>query len=237
MDAMAVSDALLAVGETFSSARNVPQLCAGFRSILGDIGEFYYAVGRFRPHSPRDQGIILVEYPEEWARHYRARRYIEIDPTINAIARCDMPFGWEVLADLDTRQQALFDDVRDLGVTAGLTIPTRMADGSTFLASFASLDPSLIQRFRSLLSVVSAQFLEYHSALQDPPTLPVALTRREQDCLTWTARGKSAWDIGICLGISENTVNFHIQNACAKLECKGRMLGVVKAMMLGLITP
>ena len=237
MTAAAVSDALLSIAEKFSTAQSVDQLCGRFRAAVGAVGDFHYAVGRFGPLTPRDQGIILVHYPENWRRHYCSNRYIEIDPTIDAIVHRSAPYAWEQLSNLDSRRRQLFDDVRDLGVVGGLTVPIHMADGTTFLASFGADEPGIAERFRPLLSLVSAQFLERHVALSGAPEPSIQLTLRERDCLTWTARGKSAWEIGVLLSISENTANFHIKNACAKLASKGRMLGVVRAIMLGLISP
>jgi LuxR family quorum-sensing system transcriptional regulator CciR len=233
----AVSDELLTIAEDFGSAATVDQLCDRFRSAIGTVGDFFYALGRFRPHTPRDQGVILVQYPEAWREHYRANRYIDIDPTIDAIDHRNSAYAWDQLSSLEGQRRKLFDDVRNLGVVGGLTVPIHMADGTTFLASFATQSPGATQRFRPLLSVVAAQFLERHAALSGAPKPCLQLTPRERDCLTWTARGKSAWEIGVLLSISENTVNFHIKNACTKLASHGRMLGVVRAIMLGLISP
>ena len=234
---VAVADALLAIAEKFSTAVTVDQLCKRFGAAVGAAGDFHYAVGRFGPLTPRDQGIILVHYPEKWRQHYRSSGYIDIDPTIDAITHRSAPYAWEQLSNLDNRRRQLFDDVRDLGVVGGLTVPIHVADGTTFLASFSAEAPGVAQRSRPLLSLISAQFVERHAALSGAPEPSIRLTQRERDCLTWTARGKSAWEIGVLLSISESTVNFHIKNACAKLASKGRMLGVVRAIMLGLISP
>ncbi|WP_409997200.1 helix-turn-helix domain-containing protein [Bradyrhizobium cosmicum] len=41
----------------------------------------------------------------------------------------------------------------------------------------------------------------------------VVLSPREYECLEWSARGKSAAEIGIILGIAERTAGFHLDNA------------------------
>jgi DNA-binding CsgD family transcriptional regulator len=64
---------------------------------------------------------------------------------------------------------------------------------------------------------------------------PVELSEREKSCLGWTALGKSSWEIGQILSISENTVVFHIKNAMRKLGVSNRTVAAVKAMQLGLI--
>ena len=237
MTAAAVSDELLAIAEEFGAAQSIDQLCDRFCAAVGSVGDFYYALGRFRPHTPRDQGIILVHYPDAWQQHYRAKRYIDIDPTIEGITHRNAPYAWDQLSSLDVQRRQLFDDVRDLGVVGGLTVPIHLADGTTFLASFGARARDAAQRHGPLLSLIAAQFLERYAALSGPPAPSLKLTPRERDCLTWTARGKSAWEIGVLLSISENTVNFHIKHACAKLASHGRMQGVVRAIMLGLISP
>jgi DNA-binding CsgD family transcriptional regulator/TolB-like protein len=63
----------------------------------------------------------------------------------------------------------------------------------------------------------------------------VTLSLREQTCLSWAAQGKSSWDIGEILAISENTVNFHIKNAMRKLETTSRTVAAIKAVQLGII--
>ncbi|SPP98014.1 response regulator transcription factor [Bradyrhizobium vignae] len=63
----------------------------------------------------------------------------------------------------------------------------------------------------------------------------VVLSERERECLRWIEQGKSSWEIGVILNVSENTVNFHVKNAMRKLETTSRTQSVVKARRLGLI--
>jgi LuxR family transcriptional regulator, activator of conjugal transfer of Ti plasmids len=67
--------------------------------------------------------------------------------------------------------------------------------------------------------------------------MSVELSSREKSCLSWTAHGKSSWEIGRILSISENTVVFHIKNAMRKLGTSSRTVAAVKAIQLGLIEP
>jgi DNA-binding NarL/FixJ family response regulator len=63
------------------------------------------------------------------------------------------------------------------------------------------------------------------------------LTERELQVLTWVARGKSSSDIATILGISERTVNFHLDNAMRKAGVATRVQAAVKCALLGLIEP
>ena len=62
-----------------------------------------------------------------------------------------------------------------------------------------------------------------------------ALTGRELECLRWTMEGKTAWEVGAILGITERTAVLHINNAMHKLNCTNKHQAVLKALRLGLI--
>lgn len=63
----------------------------------------------------------------------------------------------------------------------------------------------------------------------------IMLTQREAECLTWTAYGKTSWEISVIIGVSESTATFHLRNAGAKLKASNRAHAVAKALHLGLI--
>src|SRR5450631_968258 len=65
----------------------------------------------------------------------------------------------------------------------------------------------------------------------------VALSDRELECLTWSARGKTSPEIAVILSLSKRTLNFHIENACRKLNVSTRTEAVVKAASGRLIDP
>ncbi|TYL70087.1 helix-turn-helix domain-containing protein [Bradyrhizobium cytisi] len=63
----------------------------------------------------------------------------------------------------------------------------------------------------------------------------VVLSPREKQCLQWVEEGKSSWEIGVILKITENTVNFHLKNAMRKLEVTTRIQAAIKARRLKLL--
>jgi DNA-binding NarL/FixJ family response regulator len=65
----------------------------------------------------------------------------------------------------------------------------------------------------------------------------VDLNDREVETLTWVARGKTSAEIAQILGLSKRTVDFHIDNARAKLGAATRTQAVMKAADGGLIEP
>jgi DNA-binding CsgD family transcriptional regulator len=68
-----------------------------------------------------------------------------------------------------------------------------------------------------------------------PPPAPPRLTQREREVLRWTAEGKTAFEIGIIVGLTERTVNFHIRHVLAKFEATNKTQAAVKATVMGLL--
>ena len=74
------------------------------------------------------------------------------------------------------------------------------------------------------------------AALDLPATAPAnGLTARERECLAWTSVGKTAWEIGSILGISEHTAVAHLNAAVRKLGAASRAHAVAEALRRGLI--
>lgn len=63
----------------------------------------------------------------------------------------------------------------------------------------------------------------------DTSTTDIQLTSREKDVLRWLRKGKSNWDIGKILDISEHTVKFHLRAVCRKLNVQNRVQAVAFA--------
>ena len=61
------------------------------------------------------------------------------------------------------------------------------------------------------------------------------ISRREHEVLRWLLDGKSNWEIGRILNISEYTVKNHVQKIIKKLNANSRQHAVAKALAEGLI--
>jgi DNA-binding CsgD family transcriptional regulator len=62
------------------------------------------------------------------------------------------------------------------------------------------------------------------------------LSPRERECLQLFAMGKSNWDIGRLLDISEETAAFHVKNVLRKLGVSRRVQAVAIGVALGLVS-
>lgn len=73
--------------------------------------------------------------------------------------------------------------------------------------------------------------------LERAPIGSIHLTPREIEVLVWTAKGKTKWEIGQLLSISEDTVKKHMASACNRLEASNKTHAVAVALLHGLIIP
>jgi DNA-binding response OmpR family regulator len=64
----------------------------------------------------------------------------------------------------------------------------------------------------------------------------IRLSERERDALAWSARGKTSDEIAQILSLTRRTIDFHLDNARAKLGVATRIEAVATAVAAGLIT-
>jgi len=69
---------------------------------------------------------------------------------------------------------------------------------------------------------------------QIPNDVP-SFTVREMEALKWAYEGKTSWEIGIILLISERTVKFHLKNIYQKLNVTNRSQAVAKVIRYGIL--
>jgi DNA-binding CsgD family transcriptional regulator len=63
----------------------------------------------------------------------------------------------------------------------------------------------------------------------------IRLSERELECLSWSAAGKTAWETGKILDLSEWTVVYHIEKAKRKFGLTRKQEVIAHAISLGLI--
>ncbi|WP_018240488.1 LuxR family transcriptional regulator [Ensifer sp. BR816] len=183
----------------------------------------------------------MLNYPDAWKKRYSDMGYYRIDPIIKKIRQSVSALRWkDVYNDVSTTvdERRIFDEASIYGLKSGITVPLRGPNGNFAMISFAQRSTSeLPSRVVTLLHLSALHFhirlgaLRSYGCIENEPELSL----REKDCILWVARGKSSWDVGRILGISENTVKFHIKKAMYKLDCTSRTVAVVKALKLGII--
>ncbi len=186
---------------------------------------------------------LTVNFPPEWCHRYFERKYRVIDPVVRRTPMVSAPFLWDELAkqcQLQPAEQRVLDEAREAGLKHGMSVPLFGPLGRVSVVSFASpfddVDPQDRMRHLSALAwQFHHAFAEIARPKESSQDRSTTLSEREKDCLRWVAEGKSSWEIGKILNVSENTVNFHMKNASRKLGAANRMHAVVKAIRLNLI--
>jgi LuxR family transcriptional regulator, activator of conjugal transfer of Ti plasmids len=188
--------------------------------------------------------MLATNYPDAWRTRYNKRNYHQLDPVVTGGARSRAPFFWgsaEYLRQLPSLPRRLFDEAGDFGIRSGFTVVVH-GPGEYGLMSIASSDS--FEKFRGValeghipLQIVSSKVhavaVERFVARSASTATP--LTEQERFCLSWTMRGKTAWEISQILNRSRPTVDFHLQKAMRKLGASNKFHAAFKALQAGLI--
>ena len=189
---------------------------------------------------------FLATLPDAWVDHYLASDYGDLDPTFQAAVGRVLPFRWREIGgrnDLTSGQRRVLNEAGDHGNHHGATIPIHGPDsGLSALNVVGGSEPHFEEAFQrnypDLVWVAVNTHEAFLSLAEDVAEQGrVRLTDRERDCLLWTARGKTAWEVGQILTISEETVLFHLKNATRKLGVFSKHHAVVRAIVQGYILP
>lgn len=187
---------------------------------------------------PRKFGIC--NYPKAWVERYDKVGYFHIDPSIAHCRKSDQPIVWDEALFADA--PALRAEASAHGLIIGWAQGIRTYGGTcgilTLARTYIELTPAELEAKEHLMSFLAAvthqamsRTARSHLVWQKPPSL----TEREIEALRWAADGKTTADTAGILGLSENTVKFHIKNAIAKLDVANKTAAVAKAAVLGLL--
>lgn len=187
---------------------------------------------------------VAVKWPPDWCDRYFKRKYHTIDPVVRRTPMHSRPFLWDQLADhyqLQPDERRVLEEAREAGLKHGMSVPLFGPLGRISVVSFASAfddaDPqNRIGHLNALACLFHAAYSEIARPCNDSSCeRKVALSKREISCMRWVAEGKSSWEIGKILEISENTVNFHVKNAMRKLGATSRIQAVAIAIRLNVL--
>lgn len=197
---------------------------------------------------------VLSNYPNSFIRTYLEKRLRVLDPVIKITLSLRRATSWDVvrLMHVDKTksvpEREILEMRRSAGGRAGITAPAFDRGGRHYdiaLVSFARgraltqveqrYNEPRVQLFAAYFASVAATILLRKQRVERPEL--VSLTDRERDCLCWAAKGKSSWEIGQLLNISEPTVKFHLMNTGKKLGAHTRALTITRAIQAGLINP
>ncbi|WP_097458685.1 LuxR family transcriptional regulator [Mangrovitalea sediminis] len=245
--------------ESVLNATSIEELCGVVEDLTEQMGFPAFHYGAHAPVRPDGRptrflfdGIdepslhMLTNYPDAWADRYREQHYLKIDPLLQHCSRSTLPILWHERRQPDTKKAArMFDEARQHGLATGVAFSIHgiNREHSVFSLAIANTRP---QDKRDLVRQIGSAYLllvHLHEAVrrlafpEDAALGHVELTARERESLLWVSSGKTSWEIAQILGISENTVTFHINNAKRKLDANSRAQAAAKALAAGLIDP
>lgn len=225
-------------------------------SAAEDVGQLWTAMtDYFARHEIGD--LSIVHFPQqgvpgpaggwamrrgwkEWARFYFAENLMPSDPIRAHAAVSSVPFRWSDVPELRSLSPAEvrhYELLKQYYEDDGLTVPVFGPNGRNGYVVMAfpkdfSLSARKILDFR-----VVAQFAHQRSCeLVTFRGIASPLSRREQEVLSWMARGKSNSVIADIIGISANTVDTHVRRIFVKLQVRDRVSAAVIATGQGLIS-
>ncbi|MES1199914.1 MAG: LuxR family transcriptional regulator [Pseudomonadota bacterium] len=218
-------------------------LTALFAKACGRLGYDY--VGAFSVRAPG--GLVVGGYQAgatnpAWADHYVAADHFSHDAVARMLPATLEPLVWSELLRRERfplRAKQIFNEAREFGLADGFVLPQHYVDGGVAAAILTA--PSPIENDRRRRSAARLLAFSYGSSvrrLMAPQMAParVHLSPRQRECLQWVRAGKSDWEIGAILNISEHTVKEHIEIARIKLGVKTRTQAVIEAIALRLIS-
>ncbi|WP_263263191.1 LuxR family transcriptional regulator [Pseudomonas sp. RIT-PI-S] len=194
--------------------------------------------------APNAAAVVLGNFHQAWRRRYDAAGYASVDPTVSHSFASALPLIWVPELYRNDAQRQFAEEAAAAGLSHGLTLPIHGPQGQVGMLSLscdaapkgeylaqvqASLGDAVLLRDYAMAS--GASFLAATQCARPH------LTPREREILSWAAFGKTSWEIGTILGISEPAVEFHFKNIRRKLKVSSRRLAVARAMQLDLISP
>ena len=161
---------------------------------------------------------------------HASQRLCEIDPVAHPVKKSNLAFAW---SELSKRQGEATEEQKDgaeqvmgfaldHGYKDGLTIPFHRVSGdgspvssltTLFWTGLPADFEQVVARERFSLQMFTHHCNDRVATIRGSENMLAgaaqpALSVRERDCLSWSAKGKTAGEVAIILGISENTVDY-----------------------------
>jgi DNA-binding CsgD family transcriptional regulator len=160
-----------------------------------------------------------------WAGVYLGDKLYENDPIINYMLKGERCVSWrEALDDmtLTGANRRVMDTARELGVKDGFVAPMPLFNGDVMVVGFQGEsidpDPEVGAFLRGMAFYYGSDGHRLLSRMKKTGRGGVNLTTRQTEVMRHTSEGKTAVEIAGILGISSRTVEFHRDQARARLD-------------------
>ena len=195
-------------------------------------------------HFLGDAEFISVDNtPQAYLKSFQMPEKGRRDPVTQHCKRQSVPIIWDQGTYVRDGQGDLWEEQARFGYRNGIALALHMPEGRHFMLGVdrdQPVPPDPVELTRLVAELQLFAVFAHESALRILVPSPSdssapSLTPRELEALRWTMEGKTAWEVGALLGISERTAVLHVNNAMHKLGCVNKHQAVLKALRLGLI--
>ena len=165
------------------------------------------------------------------------------DPVNGRGRSSSAPFAWDRSLYADSKTDDLWEEQAPFDYHVGIAIALHLPAGQHFLLGFDRRealpldDDDRMHRMLADLALMATYAVGVAQQVLVPSTPKVTgtLTPREREALSWTLEGKTAWEVGGILSISERTAVMHLHNATRKLGASNKIQAALSARRLYLI--
>ena len=240
MHARDLRKALAGLGR-ISAATSAPEVLSILEIALKPFGAEFFCLN-FLPVARRKfEDVLLVHsVPADWMQLYLEREYWRVDPSLRHCWRTTRPFEYlQSPYDRASEPQAaeVIRRAEDFGLSKGLMVPVASPTGCHGNVWIGGYDLELTANEKPIVHILSLYAFERVRQFSGFCETRPSITPREREVLTWSASGKTAWEIGEILRISKRTVDEHLINAARKLNATNRTQAVARAILYRLIEP
>ncbi|MGC2082420.1 MAG: LuxR family transcriptional regulator [Bradyrhizobium sp.] len=226
--------------DAIEASRTSASVVSLFEKMIGEFGFHAYIMAGI-PSFGQSLGQLTLAngWPAEWSDLYNRSNLVAVDPIPRHCQQTLNPFLWTE-APCDRADDPAAHDVmmraRDFRLNEGLCIPIHY-DDAVGAISLGGDRPYLDGEAKSALHLMG---IFTHGRLRSL-TRPLGIAARrlskiEAEVLSWAARGKTAWETGRILGLSERNVRWHLEEAQRKLMTKNKTATVAAALVNGEIS-
>lgn len=233
-------DRTLEFVRSLEHAKSADAICAAMLKTVSRFGIRHILAGTIpTPRSTRKQQeahVLLHDWPQAWWDRYFSNGYLFVDPAIKHVLNDTRPFLWSELDPLchdDPAAARVMNEASEFQLKQGFTVSLMTLDDTSAGFSFAGEKFDLAPEHHGMLQLLATYALGRTLIVEEP--LQVPLTPRERDVLRWAAEGKTDWEIGIILHISEHTSDKMLRLVRQKLTASNRAHAIAKAIRFGII--
>jgi LuxR family quorum sensing-dependent transcriptional regulator len=228
--------------EGLEAHRSVPAAMDALEAAFARFGfEHIIVTGLPNPDQRFSQMVLAKRWPVEWFKLYTEKNYDRVDPVVRKCRQSVNPFEWSEAPydpELEPGAAEVMRRAADFRMSRGFVVPIHGLTGYEAGVSLGGVHLDLNTRSKPALHLMAMYgFERIRRLLQPEPHSSARLTPREREAIAWASQGKSAWEIGEILNITQRTAEEHLATAARKLGAVNRTHAVAIAIRLNIINP